>query len=49
MNKDVSLVYSSYSVRALPDQDGFLDVGNLDKDLETIFPAEKETIFSDPI
>lgn len=36
-------------MRAVPDEDGFLDVGNLDKDLETIFPAEKETIFSDPI
>ena len=36
-------------MRAVPDEDGFLDVGNLDKNLETIFPAEKETIFSDPI
>lgn len=36
-------------MRAVPDEDGFLDVGNLDKDLETIFSAEKETIFSDPI
>ena len=36
-----TIVYSSYSVRAIPDEDGFHDVGNLDKDLETIFPAEK--------
>lgn len=33
-------------MRAVPDEDGFLDVGNLDKDLETIFPAEKLKQFS---